>query len=103
MGALWVVAEPGPDGGLARISAEAATLARGLGDRTRRDVVGLVIAADPTAAAAELATLRADGPDDHGPGRRGQRLVRRRGGTRGRAGRERCARCDLRRGGSRRP
>ena len=31
MGALWVVAEPGPDGGLARISAEAATLARDLG------------------------------------------------------------------------
>ncbi len=55
MGALWVVAEPGPDAGLARISAEAATLARGLGDRTKRDVVGLVIAADPTAAAAELA------------------------------------------------
>ena len=31
MGALWVVAEPGPDGGLANISAEAATLARELG------------------------------------------------------------------------
>ena len=56
MGALWVVAEPGPDGGLARISAEAATLVRGLGERTGREVVGLVIAADPTAAAADLAT-----------------------------------------------
>ncbi len=56
MGALWVVAEPGPDGGLARISAEAATLVRGLGDRTGRDVVGVVIGADPATAAAELAT-----------------------------------------------
>jgi electron transfer flavoprotein alpha subunit len=56
MGALWVVAEPGPDGGLARISTEAATLVRGLGERTRRDVVGVVIAADPASAAAELAT-----------------------------------------------
>ena len=56
MGALWVVAEPGPDGGLARISAEAATLARGLGDTTGRDVIGIVVAADPSAAAADLAT-----------------------------------------------
>jgi electron transfer flavoprotein alpha subunit len=56
MGTLWVVAEPGPDGGLARISAEAATLARGLGERTGRSVEGLVIAADPAAAAADLAT-----------------------------------------------
>jgi electron transfer flavoprotein alpha subunit len=56
MGTLWVIAEPGPDGGLARISAEAATLVRGLAERTKRDVVGIVIAADPAAAAAELAT-----------------------------------------------
>ena len=55
MGALWVIAEPGPDGGLARISAEAATLVRGLGDRTGRDVVGVVVAADPAVAAADLA------------------------------------------------
>ena len=55
MGALWVVAEPGPDGGLARISAEAATLARTLGEASGRDVVGIVIAADPTTAADELA------------------------------------------------
>jgi electron transfer flavoprotein alpha subunit len=56
MGALWVVAEPGPDGGLANISAEAATLARGLGANAGRDVVGIVVAADPAAAAADLAT-----------------------------------------------
>ncbi len=56
MGALWIVAESGPDGGLARISAEAATLVRGLGAASKRDVVGIVVGADPTAAAAELAT-----------------------------------------------
>ena len=56
MGALWVVAEPGPDGGLARISAEAATLVRDLAATAGRDAVGIVIAPDPAAAAAELAT-----------------------------------------------
>jgi electron transfer flavoprotein alpha subunit len=55
MGALWVVAEPGPDGGLARISTEAATLVRDLGERTGREVVGVVVAADPAASAADLA------------------------------------------------
>jgi electron transfer flavoprotein alpha subunit len=56
MGPLWVVAEPGVEGGLARISAEAATLARDLGATTGRDVIGIVIASEPTAAATELAT-----------------------------------------------
>jgi len=56
MGALWVVAEPGAEGGLARISAEAATLARELGSASGRDVIGIVIAADPAPAAKELAT-----------------------------------------------
>jgi electron transfer flavoprotein alpha subunit len=56
MGALWVVAEPGPDGGLANISAEAATLARALAAAAGRDVVGIVVAADPAAAAADLAS-----------------------------------------------
>jgi electron transfer flavoprotein alpha subunit len=55
MGTLWVVAEPGPDGGIARVSAEAATLARGLGETTGREVVGIVVAADPAPAAKELA------------------------------------------------
>ena len=56
MGELWVVGEPGPDNGLARISAEVATLARELaaggGSRT---VVGVVVAQDPAEPAAELA------------------------------------------------
>ena len=56
MGPLWVVAEPGVEGGLARISAEAATLARDLGATTGRDVIGIVIASEPTTAATELAT-----------------------------------------------
>ena len=56
MGELWVVAEPGPDGGLANISAETATLVRELGAATGRDVVGIVVAADPATAATELAT-----------------------------------------------
>ena len=56
MGALWVVAEPGPDGGLARISAEAATLVRDLAASAGHDPVGIVIAPDPAAAAEDLAT-----------------------------------------------
>jgi electron transfer flavoprotein alpha subunit len=55
MGALWVVGEPGPDRGLARISAEIATLARELGAAAGRDVVGIVVAADPDEPADELA------------------------------------------------
>ncbi len=56
MAGLWVVAEPGPDGGIARVSAEAATLARGLAADAGLDAVGIVIAADPGPAADELAT-----------------------------------------------
>ena len=76
MGALWVVAEPGPDGGLARISAEVATLARELGAAAGRDVVGVVVAADPAAAGrgARDATCRVVLADRR-PGRRRSRLV----------------------------
>jgi electron transfer flavoprotein alpha subunit len=56
MGALWVVAEPGPEGALARISTEVATLARDLAAAAGREVVGIVVAADPAPAAADLAT-----------------------------------------------
>ena len=56
MGALWVVAEPGPDGALARISTEVATLARDLAAAAGREVVGIVVAPDPAPAAADLAT-----------------------------------------------
>jgi electron transfer flavoprotein alpha subunit len=54
-GALWVHGETAPDGGLARISTEAATLARGLAEQGGREAIGIVIAADPGPAAAELA------------------------------------------------
>jgi len=54
-GAIWVHGETAPDGSLARISTEVATLARTLGASAGLDVVGVVVAADPAAAAAELA------------------------------------------------
>jgi electron transfer flavoprotein alpha subunit len=54
-GAIWVHGETSPDGSLAKISTEVATLARTLGVAAGRDVVGIVVAADPAAAAAELA------------------------------------------------
>ena len=55
MGDLWVVGEPGPDGGLAKLSGEVATLARDLGAASGRDVVAVVVAAEPNTAADELA------------------------------------------------
>ncbi len=55
MAAIWVIAEPNSDGSLARISAEVATLARTLAEASRREAVGIVVAADPQAAASELA------------------------------------------------
>ena len=60
MAELWVIGEPGVDGGLARISAEVATLARELGAQGGRTVVGVVVGADPNAAATELATYVPD-------------------------------------------
>jgi len=54
-GAIWVHGETAPDGSLARISMEVATLARELGASAGLDVVGIVVAADPAAAAGELA------------------------------------------------
>src|SRR4029079_13325184 len=56
MAGLWVVAEPGPDGGLARISAEGAALVRQLATSGRQDAIGIVVPPDPGPAAAELAT-----------------------------------------------
>jgi electron transfer flavoprotein alpha subunit len=54
-GALWVHGEVAPDGSLAKISTETATLARRLGEASGRDVVGVVAGSDPAAAANELA------------------------------------------------
>jgi electron transfer flavoprotein alpha subunit len=55
MGTIVVIGEVAADGSLARISTEVATLARTLGAASGHDLRGLVVAADPTAAAAELA------------------------------------------------
>jgi electron transfer flavoprotein alpha subunit len=54
-GAIWVHGELTGDGALANISTEVATLAHSLGEAAGRDVVGVVVAADPSGAAAELA------------------------------------------------
>jgi electron transfer flavoprotein alpha subunit len=54
-GEIWVHGEVTAEGGLANISAEVATLARTLGEAAGAAVVGIVVAADPTAAATELA------------------------------------------------
>jgi electron transfer flavoprotein alpha subunit len=53
-GAIWVHGETAADGSLARISTEVATLARALGEASGREVVGIVVAADPGTAADEL-------------------------------------------------
>jgi electron transfer flavoprotein alpha subunit len=55
MPAVWVIAEQNADGSLARISAEAATLARALAGAAGGTAAGIVVAADPAPAAAELA------------------------------------------------
>jgi electron transfer flavoprotein alpha subunit len=56
MAGLWVIGEVTADGGLARISTEVATLARTLAEAAGQDVAGIVVAAEPKAAATELAT-----------------------------------------------
>jgi electron transfer flavoprotein alpha subunit len=56
MAGLWVIAETNADGTLARSSAELGTLGRTLGAAAKIDVTGVVVAPDPGAAAAELAT-----------------------------------------------
>jgi electron transfer flavoprotein alpha subunit len=55
MGAIWVVAEPTPSGGLARISTEVATLGRALAGASGRELVGIAVASDPSAMASDLA------------------------------------------------
>jgi electron transfer flavoprotein alpha subunit len=56
MAGLWVLGEVTADGTLARISTEVATLARTLAEAAGQEVAGVVVAADPNAAATELAT-----------------------------------------------
>ena len=55
MGAIWVVAETNADGSLAKSSTEVATLARTLAVAAGTSAAGIVVAADPAAAAKELA------------------------------------------------
>jgi len=54
-GAIWLIAETNADGSLAKSSTEVATLARTLAEAAGTSAAGLVIAADPKAAAEELA------------------------------------------------
>ena len=54
MGAIWVIGETTATGELANISTEVATLGRSLAAASGRELVGVVVAADPTAAAADL-------------------------------------------------
>jgi electron transfer flavoprotein alpha subunit len=54
-GAVWVVAETNADGSLAKSSSEVATLARSLADEAGTTAAGIVVAAEPAAAAKELA------------------------------------------------
>ena len=56
-GAIWVHGELAPDGSLAKISTEVATLARSLAAAGGREVVGVVVGADPGGAAKELAAF----------------------------------------------
>jgi electron transfer flavoprotein alpha subunit len=52
---VWVVAEIGGDGSLAKSSAEVATLARVLAEGAGAEAAGIVVASDPASAAEELA------------------------------------------------
>jgi electron transfer flavoprotein alpha subunit len=54
-GTIWVVAETNADGSLAKSSTEVATLARTLAGAAGSGSAGIVVAADPKAAADELA------------------------------------------------
>ena len=54
-GAVWVIAEIGADGSLAKSSTEVASLARTLAEAAGSSAVGIVVAADPADAANELA------------------------------------------------
>ena len=55
MATIWVIGEMNGDGSLTRMSAETATLGRSLAEAAGTDVAGIVVAADPTSAAKELA------------------------------------------------
>lgn len=54
-GRFIVIGEIAPDGSLARISTEVATLGRALAESSSRDAVGIVVGVEPDRAATELA------------------------------------------------
>ncbi len=54
-GAIWAIGESSPSG-LTRLSTEVATLTRALADAAGREAAGVVLAADPRAAAVEMAS-----------------------------------------------
>jgi len=56
-GGIWAVAELGSDGLPTRLSCEAATAARLLGESAGRPAAAVIVAPDPVAAAAALAEL----------------------------------------------
>ena len=56
MAGLWVVGEVNPDGSLARLSTEVATMARGLAEAAGTTATGVIVAPDPAAAAKDLAS-----------------------------------------------
>jgi electron transfer flavoprotein alpha subunit len=57
MGGIWVVGEVDSAGALTKLSGEAATAARALGEAGSLDVRGLIVAAEPDGAAASLAAF----------------------------------------------
>ena len=63
MAGIWVIGEPGPDGALVRLSTEVATLARGLGASSGRDVLGVVVAS-PRRGGRRARSLSPAGPRD---------------------------------------
>jgi electron transfer flavoprotein alpha subunit len=54
---FWVVGEPNADGSISKLSTEVATIARALADAAGGDAIGVVVAAKPGRAAAELAAF----------------------------------------------
>lgn len=57
MAGIWVVGEVDASGALTKLSGEAATAARALGEAANLDVRGVIVAAEPDGAAASLATF----------------------------------------------
>ena len=56
-GGIWVVGEVDAAGALTKLSGEAATAARALGEAGGREVTGVVVAVEPDGAATSLATF----------------------------------------------